>query len=68
MLLSYPGVLQQQQSDKGNDARFYKTLKGGVQPMAKSGQGADVSWPVARGKGQIFKQALRFGTVLSGLD
>jgi len=53
MSLSYPGILEQQYSDKGNDTSFTTTLKQGCAthgPKSKSGAGADVFWPAERAR------------------
>jgi len=54
--------LEQQHSDQGSDVRFSKTLKQGRATHGPADQ-------VARGKGQIFKQELRFlkGIAMAGL-
>jgi len=56
-----PRSFQAAASDKGKNVRIYKTLKQGC---ATHGPGAEVLWTVARGKGQIFKQASQFLKVL----
>jgi len=53
MLLSYPGFLEQQPSDKGIVVRFFKTVKQGCAthgPLAKSGPGAEILWPTERAR------------------